>query len=286
MFGKIWVEDYNWESSSIWMLFKAMRLKEITKGANINRKEKMCKDWTLALSVDLKKIHNMRVMNYWGQNSFIWGQNENCSPGESTSKKLLQRCRGKGQDTCDFEEGRVYAIKHTFSQKVASSLVKLSAGHEKQSSPWRTLALFYRWGDTRIGDIKFYIQLSEDLTCQFPPPHQHKVPHFSTLNSFQGVLKVSNYSSTRLNPCRGRRQALMASAYVWPTLRTGAHFTSSWDFCLILALLLKTLSQWASTISVSHFPILGKQGLKKQQHINYPVLKKIWEMLVQGSKTL
>ena len=103
------------------------------------------------------------------------------------------------------------------------------------------------------------------------------MPHFSTLNSFQRELKVSSYSSTRLNPCRGRWQAPTASAYVWLTQRIGAHFTSSWDFCLILAPLLKTLSQGASTVSVSHFPIWRKQGLKHTHthtHTNYPVLKK------------
>ena len=92
----VW-QDLGWRYKlrviSIRMLFKAMRLKEITKGANINRKEKMCKDWILELSVDLKKIHNVRVMIYWGQNSFIWGQNENCSPRcctSDSSEKLLQ----------------------------------------------------------------------------------------------------------------------------------------------------------------------------------------------------
>ena len=44
MFGKIWVGDTQLRVISIRMLFKDMRLKEITKGANINRKEKMCKD--------------------------------------------------------------------------------------------------------------------------------------------------------------------------------------------------------------------------------------------------
>ena len=132
-----------------------------------------------------------------------------------------------------------------------------------------------------IGSWKHLTIWRPDLPVS--PPHQHSVPHFSTLNSFQGVLKVSSYRSTRLNPCGGRWQAPMASAYVWLILRTGAHFTSSWDFCLILALLLKTLSQWASIISVSHFPILWKQGLKKKP-IHYLVLKKIEKCLLRGAK--
>ena len=53
------------------------------------------------------------------------------SPRESisdSSEKLLQRGRGEGQYICDFSEGGVRAIKHTFLQKVAAS-------HEEQMSP-------------------------------------------------------------------------------------------------------------------------------------------------------
>ena len=46
---------------------------------------------------------------------FYLGQNEHCSPGDSTpycSEKLLQRGTGKGQCICDFGKGGVHAIKH------------------------------------------------------------------------------------------------------------------------------------------------------------------------------
>ena len=59
------------------------------------------------------------------------GQNEDYSSGDrisDSSEKLLQRGRGEGQYICDFSEGGVRAIKHTFLQKVAAS-------HEEQMSP-------------------------------------------------------------------------------------------------------------------------------------------------------
>ena len=68
---------------------------------------------------------------------FCLGQNEDCSPGDSTldsSEKLLQRGRGEGQYLCAFGEGGVHAIKHVFLQKV-------SAGHEEQLSSGRALVL-------------------------------------------------------------------------------------------------------------------------------------------------
>ena len=62
-----------------------------------------------------------------GDLSFIWGQNEDCSPGDSTSdssEKLLQR-RGGMASVCDFGEGGLHAVEHIFSQKDSTSLVKL-----------------------------------------------------------------------------------------------------------------------------------------------------------------
>ena len=48
---------------------------------------------------------------------FICGQNEDCSPGDSTSdsaEKLLQRDRGEGQYIDDFGEGEIHAIMHIY----------------------------------------------------------------------------------------------------------------------------------------------------------------------------
>ena len=76
---------------------------------------------------------------------FYLGQNEDYSPGDSisdSSEKQLQRGRWEGQYICDFCERGVHAIKHTFLQKVAATVVKITASHEEQRSPWRILVLF------------------------------------------------------------------------------------------------------------------------------------------------
>ena len=65
------------------------------------------------------------------------GQNEDCSLGDSTSdssEKLLQISREEGQHTKDFGEGGIHAIKHIFSQKASTSLVK-SLLANKESLP-------------------------------------------------------------------------------------------------------------------------------------------------------
>ena len=63
------------------------------------------------------------------------GQNGDCSLGASTSdssEKLLQISKGEGNCMCNFDEGVIHAIKHIFF------LLKVSASHQEQSSPWRT----------------------------------------------------------------------------------------------------------------------------------------------------
>ena len=64
---------------------------------------------------------------------FHLGQNEACSPGNSTSNSSenpLQRGEeeGEGQYICDFDEEGIHAIKHL-------SLPKISASHEELMSP-------------------------------------------------------------------------------------------------------------------------------------------------------
>ena len=66
------------------------------------------------------------------------GQNEKYRLGDSpsdTSEDLFQRGKLGGQYICDFSERGIYAIKHTFLQKVAAS-------HEEQMSPLMILVLF------------------------------------------------------------------------------------------------------------------------------------------------
>ena len=111
------------------------------------------------------------------QVKFYLGQNEDCSPGDSTSnssERLLQRGRGERQYICDFGKGGIHAIRHRFFQKVSAHLVKLSASHEEQLLPWRILVLSWVWEDTRIGlrKISSWKYLFEDLSCQFSPEHR------------------------------------------------------------------------------------------------------------------
>ena len=131
------------------------------------------------------------------QVKFYLGQNEDCSQGDSTSdssEKLLQRGGdGGGQNISDLGERKIHTIKHIFFQKVSASLVKLSASHEEQSSPWRILVLFWI-GDTRIELILINWLLKifnclEDLFCQFF--FEHRVPHFCCppWSSFRGCWK-------------------------------------------------------------------------------------------------
>ena len=58
----------------------------------------------------------------------LFGQNEDCIPGESTSGALRncpKEAGGRPVYISDFCEGGVHAIKHTFFQKVSAGLIKL-----------------------------------------------------------------------------------------------------------------------------------------------------------------
>ena len=59
-------------------------------------------------------------------------------PGDSasdSSERLLQRSRGEGKYVCDFDEGGVHRIKHSFYKR-------FSASHKELMSPWWNLVLF------------------------------------------------------------------------------------------------------------------------------------------------
>lgn len=81
---------------------------------------------------------------------YLW-PNEDDSPGDSildSSEKLLQR--GSGEDQCIviFGERGVHSIKHTdFWRRLllvsVASLMKVTAGHEEQTSPQVILVLFW-----------------------------------------------------------------------------------------------------------------------------------------------
>ena len=73
------------------------------------------------------------------------GQNEDCWPGESTSDNWetapKRRCGGDSMYMI-LSKGEYMPSGTCFFQKAFTSLMKLSASHEKESSPWRILMLF------------------------------------------------------------------------------------------------------------------------------------------------
>ena len=82
--------------------------------------------------------------------SFIWGKNEDCTPGQSTShssEKLFQRGSRGRSIYMILVKGEFSAIKHLFYKT-------FSASHEELMSSWRDLVLFWIWGDVKIGIMK------------------------------------------------------------------------------------------------------------------------------------
>ena len=97
------------------------------------------------------------------QVKFYLGQNEKCSPGDSTSdssEKLLQSGRWEGQYICGFGEGRICATKHIVFQKVSAILVKLSTSHHeavvtmKDFSAFLDSSTYKNWAH-KIGSWKY-----------------------------------------------------------------------------------------------------------------------------------
>ena len=72
----------------------------------------------------------------------------------------------------------------------------------KDFSPFLHIRRYNNWAH-KINSWKY---LSEDLSFQLSPQRQSASFLLSTLNSLQGLLKVSSCSSTWLNPCRSRWQ--------------------------------------------------------------------------------
>ena len=67
------------------------------------------------------------------QVKFYLGQNEDCSPGDSTSdssEKLLLRGREEGWYICDFGEERVHVVKHIFSFRTFLLVTRSGYHHE------------------------------------------------------------------------------------------------------------------------------------------------------------
>ena len=76
--------------------------------------------------------------------SFMWGKMRTTAR-EAALQIALRNCSkevGGKVNIYVIGEGGVHAIKHTFLQKVAASLVKVTASHKEQMSPWKILVLF------------------------------------------------------------------------------------------------------------------------------------------------
>ena len=119
------------------------------------------------MSTEKKKMHNVRV-----RVKFHLGQNENCSPGDSTlhsSERLLQIGSGGRSVYKILVKAAFSAIKHLLYKR-------FSASHEELMS----------------------------LRAQSAS--------LSTLDSLQGVSKVNSCSSTGFNLHRGRWQMPLAGA--------------------------------------------------------------------------
>ena len=141
--------------------------------------------------------------------SFIWGKMRTID-WETASQIVLRNCSKEVE-----EERSIYiwfwwrgirAIRHTFWQKVAAS-------HEEQMSLLVVLVLFWIWEDTRNWAHKIfswkYLTIWRPVVPVFPRAQSASFL-ISTLNSFQGMLRVSDCSGLWLHPCRGRWWAVFS----------------------------------------------------------------------------
>lgn len=121
---------------------------------------------------------------------FYWGQNKDCSPGDSTSgssEKLSKEAARKDRIYLDFGYERVHAIKLIFFQELSASRMKLSTSHQNSCQHeefygFLDMRRYKYWGLIKSAPEKY---LSEDLPCQFFA--QNTVPPwFSSQNSLQG----------------------------------------------------------------------------------------------------
>ena len=85
-------------------------------------------------------MHNVRVLS-----SDLLGTNEDCSLGDSisdSSEEMLQKGRGKVGIYAVILKNEYLQSSTYFLPKVVTSLVKVTASREKQTSPERILVIF------------------------------------------------------------------------------------------------------------------------------------------------
>ena len=128
---------------------------------------------------------------------------------ETALQVALRNCsreaRGNSQCICDFGEGSIYAINPMFYQKLPTSFLKLcwSWGTVitlKDFSAFLHMRRYQNWAH-KIGSWK-YLTIWTPVLPAFPWAQSASFL-LSTLNPFQGVLKVSSYSHIWFHP-RGR----------------------------------------------------------------------------------
>ena len=172
------------------------------------------------------------------------------APGHSTSdgpEKLLQSGSGEGQYRYMIFVKEEYMQSHTyFSRKflLVSWRFLLVTGNSHHQERF---LCFLRYEEIQeLGSsISYWDYLSEDLFFKsfLPLPTESASFLLSAMNSFQRVLKVSSCSSTWFNPCRGRRQAPLASAYLQLTTLSMGLEPQKWSMnCYNLSL--SKLSSW------------------------------------------
>ena len=150
------------------------------------------------------------IWEFWVK--FYWGQNEDYSPGDSISDSLEKLLWEKVNIYVILLTGTTGNQAHISCRRfllVSWSLVSWeTAVTMKDINAFLDMRRYKNWAQK----ICSWKCLSEDLSCQVFP--EHRMPHFCSppWTPFRGGLKTSSCSSTWFNPCRGRRQVLVASA--------------------------------------------------------------------------
>ena len=125
------------------------------------------------------------------QVKFYWGQNKNCSLGDSTSnssERLLQRDNGVRSIYKILVKGMFSAIKFLLYKR-------FSASHKELMPPWRDLVLSRYEEMQGLGSWNQFLKISTYLKTCSPSFPGAQSALLSILN-FQGVSKVSSCSST------------------------------------------------------------------------------------------
>ena len=136
---------------------------------------------------------------------FTWGKMKTAA-WETTPQIALKNCSKEVGGERQYSFSRSFLlVSWNFLLVTRKRVITM-----KDFSAFLDMKRYKNWAH-KIGSWKC---LSGNLSFWFFPRAQSASFPFSILNSFQGVLKFSSYNSMWFNPCRGRWQVLMASAYL------------------------------------------------------------------------